>query len=213
MCPSTTATADAALIPAELTARSQLRGTKKPPASVLLYGAAASDAPRRDHSDHHRLPQDPRGAEPPHRHPVPGDAERGHRAAVPQRVLEQPRVRHLRRRRLGPAAVLVDRQVRQPHRMAQLHEADRARRRHDQDRLEDADAAHRGALVGRPESSGSRLQGRTAGCRRPEILHELGFAALRRRRRARGAGLRRVPEPVPHHRHTTTAPDTEEHSS
>ena len=56
--------------------------------------------------------------------------EDGTEPRVPQRVLEQPRARHLRRRRLGPAAVLVDRQVRQRHRMAELHQAARGRRRH-----------------------------------------------------------------------------------
>ena len=50
------------------------------------------------------------------------------------------------------------------------------------------------------ESPGARLQGRATPGRRPEILHEFGFAALRRRRRARRAGVRRVPEPVRHHR-------------
>ena len=43
------------------------------------------------------------------------------------------------------------------------------------------------------------------GCRRPALLHELGGAALRAGRRARGAGLRRVPRPVPTDRHRTTA--------
>ncbi len=70
-------------------------------------------------------------------------------------------------------------------------------------------AAHRGALVGRREPPRPRLQGRPTGCRRPEILHELGVAALRPRRRARGAGLRRVPHPVRHHHRD----HTEEHAS
>ena len=59
---------------------------------------------------------------------VRGDAGERHRAAVPQRVLEQPRGRHLRRRRLGRAAVQLARQVRLRHRLAELHEAARARR-------------------------------------------------------------------------------------
>ena len=43
-----------------------------------------------------------------------------HRAAVPQRVLRQPRGRHLRRRRDRRAAVQLDRQVRLRHRLAEL---------------------------------------------------------------------------------------------
>ena len=114
-------------------------------------------------------------------HAVPRHAGGRHRAAVPQRVLEQPRGRHLRRRRLGPAAVLVDRQVRQRHRMAELHPAPRARRRHREGRRHALDEAHRGALVGRRQPPRPRLRRRPGGCRWPALLHELRRAALRAR--------------------------------
>ena len=58
--------------------------------------------------------------------PVQGDPARGDRAAVPQRVLGQPRARHLRRHRLGRAALQLARQVRLRHRLAELHQAARA---------------------------------------------------------------------------------------
>ena len=61
--------------------------------------------------------------------PVRGHAARGDRAAVPQRVLGQPRGRALRRRRHGRAAVQLARQVRLGHRLAELHAAGRARAR------------------------------------------------------------------------------------
>ena len=51
-----------------------------------------------------------------------------HRASVPERVLGQPRAGHLRRCRLGRAAVQLTRQVRFGHRLAELHEAARSRR-------------------------------------------------------------------------------------
>ena len=52
----------------------------------------------------------------------------GDRAALPQRVLGQPRGRDLRRRRVRRAAVQLARQVRLRHRLAELHPAARAGR-------------------------------------------------------------------------------------
>ena len=52
---------------------------------------------------------------------VQGDAGRRDRVRVPQRVLEQPRARDLRGRRLRRAALLLARQVRLGHGLAELH--------------------------------------------------------------------------------------------
>ena len=57
---------------------------------------------------------------------VRGHAARRDRAAVPERVLGQPRGRPLRRRRDRRAAVQLARQVRLRHRLAELHAAGRA---------------------------------------------------------------------------------------
>ena len=124
---------------------------------------------------------------------VRGDAARGHRAAVPQRLLGQPRAGHLRRRRHRRAAVQLDRQVRLGHRLAQLHPAGRAgRRRRRKDRRPARHGAHRGALehgdshLGHVFDDGPAPTGSA-------LLHQLGVAALRPGRQARGGGLRRLP--------------------
>ena len=70
-----------------------------------------------------------------------------HRAAVPQRVLGQPRGRHLRRRRERRAAVQLDRQVRLGHRLAELHPAARERPRRGRRPTQPRHDAHGGALA------------------------------------------------------------------
>ena len=62
-----------------------------------------------------------RAEEEAHAGAVRGDAAGRHRDGLPQRVLEQPRGRDLRGRGVGRAALLLARQVRLRHRLAQLH--------------------------------------------------------------------------------------------
>ena len=172
------------------------------PRCSLRVGVAASGAKRR--TTCHRTT-----ARPPRRSAASpsstGHAGGRHRAGIPQRVLEQPRGRHLRRRRLGSAAVLVDRQVRQRHRMAELHEADRARRGHDQDRLDALHDAHRGAVERAPTAT-SATSSTTARADAGGQRYCMNSAALRfvPARRARGAGIRRVPRTVRDGRHHST---------
>ncbi len=94
--------------------------------------------------------------------------------------------RHLRRRRLRRAALLVARQVRLRHRLAELHASrsspDNVDEREDRKALDDP---HRGALEARRLAPRPCLR-RRPGADRPALLHELGGAALRAGRRARG---------------------------
>ena len=99
-----------------------------------------------------------------------------------QRLLGQPRARHLRRRRLGRAALLVDGQVRLRHRLAELHQAARAQRgrrrrdvTHGMVRTEVRSQARRLA-------PGPRLRRRPARPGRAALLHQLRVAALHPRR-------------------------------
>ena len=84
-----------------------------------------------------------------HAAPVRGHAARSDRAAVPQRVLEQPRAGHLRRRRDRRAALQLDRQVRLGHRLAELHAPARAGERHHEDRSHTWHVAHGSSLDAR----------------------------------------------------------------
>ena len=120
---------------------------------------------------------------------VSRDAEERHRAAVHRRVLGQPRAGHLRRRGLGRAAVRLGRQVRQRHRLAELHQADRRRQRRREARLQPSDDPHRGALGARRQPPRPRVQRRPAGRRRAAVLHQLGGAAVHPPRRSRGGRL------------------------
>ena len=118
-----------------------------------------------------------------------------HRAAVPQRLLEQPRGRPLRRRRHRRAAVQLDRQVRLRHRLAELHAAGRARAGG-----READSSHgmdaRPRCARRPAARTWATSSTTAGAHGPALLHQLGVAAVHPGRQARGRGLRRVPAAV-----------------
>ena len=93
-------------------------------------------------------------------------AEERHRAAVHRRVLGQPRTGHLRRRGVRRAAVRLGRQVRQRHRLAELHPAhsgaERNRQRRREARLLPSDDPHRGALGARRQPPGPRLHRRPA---------------------------------------------------
>ncbi len=97
---------------------------------------------------------------------------------VPERVLGQPRGRHLRRRGLGPAAVLVDRQVRQRQRLAELHQAHRARERREARRPVALDAPHRGP-VGERRQPPRGTCSTTAPCRTGGLRYCINSAALR----------------------------------
>ena len=140
-------------------------------------------AGRRPDAAHHRRSHDEdvhqarrRAAEDAAQHgAVPGDAARGHRAALPQRVLGQPSGRHLRRRRLGRAAVQLARQVRLGDGLAELHPAARRRPRRDARRPHALHAAHRGALQGGGLAPGPRVR------RRPRPDRPCATASTRRR--------------------------------
>ncbi|GAA4073860.1 hypothetical protein GCM10023065_30680 [Microbacterium laevaniformans] len=82
----------------------------------------------------------------------------------------------------GAAVVLVERQVRQRHGMAELHPPDRSGCRGHDHRSDALDDAHRGALLRRGQPPRSRLRRRPARRGRTALLHELGVAALRARR-------------------------------
>ena len=200
----------------EVTAgRREMRNSPASPV-VFLYDAVrapgvcpASEAPQpasptKEERSATGLPQDSRGGRPPDPPAVPRHPGGGDGARVPQPVLEQPRARHLRGRRLGPAAVRVDRQVRQPFGLAELHPAHRARRRHREGRPDAVDEAHRGALVRRRQPPRPRLRRRPDRGRWSALLHELRRDAVRARLAARGRGLRAVPLAVPDHDQTTT---------
>ena len=97
--------------------------------------------------------------------------------AFAQRVLGQPRARPLRGRGLGGAAVLLARQVRLGHGLAELHPAAREGERGGEARRLARHAARRGALEAR------RFPPRPPLRRRPEahgppLLPQLGRAAL-----------------------------------
>ena len=161
------------------------------PAAARLGGQARADAKGDRFMDYKKPDRQGarRQADPA---AVRRDAARGHRAAVPERVLEQQEARDLRRRRLRRAAVLVARQVRLGHGLAELHAAARAEERDDQGGPAPVLDPHRGALEARRLAPGPRVR-RRAGADRPALLHELGVAALRPARQARGGGVRRVP--------------------
>ena len=97
----------------------------------------------------------------------------------------------LRGCRLGRAALLLARQVRLGHRLAELHAAARGRERVGPHRRFARDAAQRGALEERRLAPRPRLRRRPE-ADRPSLLHQLGVASLRAGREARGRGLRRV---------------------
>src|SRR6266487_2648293 len=112
-----------------------------------------------------------------HAGPVPGDAEGGDGAFVPQRVLERPPAGHLRGRGLGRAALQLPRQVRVRHRLAHLHPAPRKGERQDAHGLPPRPPPHRGPVGSRRLPPGTRLPGRPR-AHRPALLHELGGAAI-----------------------------------
>ena len=155
--------------------------TPREPAGVCPASEVPQPAsPTKEERSATGLPQDSRGGRPPHPAAVPVTQEEGTEPRLPQRVLEQPRARHLRRRRLGPAAVRLDRQVRQPLRAGRASPGrssrDAVTEKVDRRAL---DEAHRGALVGRRQPPRPRLRRRPGRGRRPALLHELRRAALR----------------------------------
>ncbi len=116
-----------------------------------------------------------------------------HGTALPQRLLEQPQTRHLRRCHQRQAAVQFDGQVRQRHGLAQFHQAARARRTSVRMTAPSAWTAPKSAPrtatlhLGHVFDDGPDDKG---GLR---LLHELGVPALRPRRKAQGGRLRRIP--------------------
>ena len=115
-------------------------------------------------------------------------------ARVPQRVLGQPRARHLRGRRLGRAAVLLARQVRLGHGLAELHAAPREGERGG------ADATPRSAWSAPrcARSTPTRTSATSSTTARSPtglaLLHQLGRrCASSRVDEARAGRLRRVP--------------------
>ena len=123
----------------------------------------------------------------------PRHPEKRHRGARHRRAARQQGARHLRRHRLGRAAVRLLRQVRVRLRLAELHQADRAGERQRAARQLARHDPHRGALDARRQPSRPRLQRRAARSRRPALLHQLGVAALRPSRRH---GRRRATAPT-----------------
>src|SRR6185503_2786304 len=119
----------------------------------------------------------------------------GDGVAVPQRVLEQPRGGHLRRRRFGRAAVQLTRQVRIGHRLAELHQAAGAGERRHEDGLQAALPAERSALEVRRLPPRPRLR-RWPAPHGAALLHELRGDALHSREQARGGRLWSVREVV-----------------
>ena len=98
---------------------------------------------------------------------------------------------HLRRRRIGRAAVRFVRQVRLGLRLAELHPAHRTC----QCQRTPGRYGHRGALDARRQPSRPRLPRRAARSRRIALLHQLGRAALHPSRRHGGRGLWGLLEP------------------
>ena len=90
----------------------------------------------------------------------------------------QQGARHLRRHRVGRAAVRVVRQVRIGLRLAELHQADRARQRQRTDGRHARHGPHRGALEARRQPSRPRLPRRSdaiaAGCATASIRPRCG---------------------------------------
>ena len=121
-----------------------------------------------------------------------GHAGGGDRARVRQRVQRQQATGHLRRHRLRRAALLVARQVRLRHGMAELHEASREGERQAEQRTAPRGISRdRGSVRPRGLAPGPRLQRRTE-ADGPALLHELRGDALHPGREARRGGIRAV---------------------
>src|SRR5262249_17523525 len=86
-------------------------------------------------------------------------------------------------------------QIRVRLRLAQLHEADRTRKREGAARHDPRHDPHRGALEIWRQPSRPRLRRRAAGSRGLALLHQLGFAAVRPARPDGGRGLRSLSRP------------------
>src|SRR5262249_25543221 len=131
---------------------------------------------------------------------VPGHPAGLHRAAVQQRVLGQQGARHLRGRRVRRAAVRLRQQVRQPHRLAELHGADRAGQRGREAGPQPRHGPDRGPVRPRRQPSRPGVPGRARRRGRAALLHQLRRPALRPARRPGTRGLRRLPQAVRAHR-------------
>src|SRR6266480_7286216 len=127
---------------------------------------------------------------------VRGDPARGHRAALPQRILGQPSTRDLCGRRVRRAALQLARQVRLAHGVAELHETPRGGQCPRAGGSVALRGTHRNSVGPRRLSSRPRVR-RRAAAHRAAVLHELGGAPIHSGRPPRGGGLRPVPPAVP----------------
>src|SRR3569623_1870386 len=126
---------------------------------------------------------------------IPGDPAERHRIPGDRPAAAQQSTRNLCGYRLGRAAVRVGGQVRFPLRLAELHQADRARECGGAQRYDPWHGPHRSALEAWRQPSRPCLQRRAAGSRRPQVLHQLGVAALRPSRPDGSGGLRGLSQP------------------
>src|SRR3989441_12592994 len=127
---------------------------------------------------------------------VRGDPARGHRAALPQRILGQSSTGDLRGRRVRRAALQLARQVRLAHGVAELHETARGGQCPRAGGSVALHGTHRNSFGPRLLSSRPRIR-RWAGAPRAAVLHELGGAPIHSGRPPRGGGLRPVSPAVP----------------